>query len=88
MKKLFFLLPLFAFASCIKVEADPADPIDPNLAIGDYVCDCTYVSGNLDPNKVEETKLPSRTRMDATVDCDKLQSKYDIQFYSGTCILK
>lgn len=88
MKKLFYLLPLLAFTSCVKINADSTTPTDPNLIVGDYVCDCTYISANSEPKKEEATKLSGKTKMDASFDCDKLEGKYTIQFYTGTCVLK
>ncbi|OJW83317.1 MAG: hypothetical protein BGO69_03495 [Bacteroidetes bacterium 46-16] len=55
---------------------------------GNYTCQCTYV--NYDTaiaNKEETTDLNDRTREDADYDCSTLDSKYNSQGYSGTCVL-
>lgn len=88
MKKLIFIIPVFLMTSCVKINADTTTPTDPNLVVGDYVCDCTYISANSEPKKEEATKLSGKTKMDASFDCDNLQGKYTLQFYSGTCVLK
>lgn len=86
MKKLFFLFPITLMVSCVKINTEI--PADPNSVVGDYVCDCTYISANSEPKKEEATKLSGKTKMDASFDCDQLQGKYTLQFYSGTCVLK
>lgn len=73
---------LLTMASCIKINEENDNDEK------DYVCDCTYISSNKEPEKNELTKFTNRTKADATFDCAKLEPKYIHQSYSGTCYIK
>ncbi|GEM_PF-3364806 len=82
-KQIFTVLSIVAIAatvsSCMKVK--------------DYKCECTYVASTLGPNagkpnRVETEMVKGRTHEMADVECGFLESKYNTEFYSGTCLLK
>lgn len=82
MKKTAIVLSILALSSCSKTN------IDEETKVGDYVCNCTYISALGDPEKKESTDLKNRAEGAARVDCQKLDGKYTVSGYSGTCVIQ
>lgn len=85
MKRTLPIISVIAFAilvfcaSCIKEKS--------------YQCHCTYVANVLgpnagQPNKEETTTLKGNDFSGVDIDCTNLETKYDGQFYQGTCVLQ
>jgi hypothetical protein len=76
---------VISISSCIKNVVDPK--------ASNYTCNCTYVANSIgpsagQPNKTESTTVSATSRDDADFDCNKLNTKYNGQYYSGTCLIQ
>lgn len=85
MKKIILFCGVLGFAFIL--TSATCGVTDPPLV--DYSCKCTYVPSDTTQAIKEETQtVKAEDNFTAGMECDKLESKYYAQFFSGSCLIQ